>query len=90
MPSVLQITPMASLMNQLPPSSGQRYGSNGATQTAKQVREIMIKGDISFERDENVIAMRDEDLEAVSGGLGGQSDGYMEDTAGGHTTFKPV
>jgi hypothetical protein len=45
---------------------------------------------VSSDRDDNVRALRDDELDAVSGGYGEMSSGYVEDTEGGHTTLKTV
>jgi hypothetical protein len=43
---------------------------------------------VSSDRDDNVRALLDDELDAVSGGYG--EIGYVEDVAGGHTTLKTV
>lgn len=48
------------------------------------------KKEIENSDSKNGRPLRDQDLDAVAGGLGGQSDNVVDDTEGGHTTYKPV
>ena len=45
---------------------------------------------VSSDRDDNVRALLDDELDAVSGGYGEMSSGYVDDVAGGQTTYKKV
>jgi hypothetical protein len=42
----------------------------------------------SSDRDDAVRVLRDEELQAVSGGYGEMSSGYVDDVQGGVTTYK--
>src|ERR1700757_4727805 len=66
------------------------FAVRAITGGASKMSRIELVETLSSERDNTVHPLRDEELDAVNGGLGEQSSGYMDDVAGGHTTYKPV
>jgi hypothetical protein len=62
--------------------------AGGANREEYVVSRIDLVEQLSSDRDEPVHVLRDEELDAVSGGYGEMSSGYVDDVAGGQTTYK--